>query len=179
MITLIGISGKKQSGKDYVADLFMKLNGPAGMKHAFATEVKKEVAAALGITVEQIYQNKALYRPILQWWGTEWRRNNFGDDYWIKKWEAAYRTARKLSKALIIAPDVRFPNEYATIKAHDGLLIRVVPVNQPMTAEPDYHPSETSLDNYMFDYTITNDFTDYAATLEQVKKILRKESHEP
>lgn len=55
-----------------------------------------------------------------------------------------------------IITDVRYPNEASIIKEKGGILIRirrngVVPINS--------HISETALDDWDFDYRITNDFS--------------------
>lgn len=51
--------------------------------------------------------------------------------------------------------DLRFPNEYYSIKKRNGILIRI---NRPDVCYNN-HPSETSLDNFQFDYVINNDGT--------------------
>ena len=57
--------------------------------------------------------------------------------------------------------DMRFPNEYDIIKSKGGILIRI---NRPGVPQND-HPSETSLDNFKFDYVIDNN-----GTLEDFEK---------
>jgi hypothetical protein len=69
-----------------------------------------------------------------------------------------------------IITDLRFPNEYEAIKSREGITIRVV---RPGINLLD-HPSETSLDNAEFDYTIVNDSTIEDLVIK-VKEILVKE----
>lgn len=75
--------------------------------------------------------------------------------------------------------DTRFPNEYEWVKASGGVTIRVkrdAPVNvvettlTPSSRDPN-HPSETALDNYVFDYVIDNNGS-LEETQQQVEKIL-------
>lgn len=86
-----------------------------------------------------------------------------------------------------IITDTRFPNEAKSIKDIDGIIIRVErpPVKwiDPKEWEAhtgqkvkEYipHPSETALDNYNFDYTISNNGT-IEELIEKVKLILIKE----
>lgn len=170
---LIAFSGKKGHGKDYCSKLFVEFMGGAYIRLAFADGMKKEIANALDIKVAEIDKDKILFRPVMQWWGTEWRRGKFGDDYWVNKWGSAYEYVRDHSGSnmLVVVPDVRFPNEAKEIVKQGGLLIRVIGVNMP--GEPvDSHTSETALDGYKFDHVIKNDFGDYAATVTQVRKIV-------
>ena len=152
---LIGITGYKQSGKDTLAREIMYRMAPRfSVRHSFADALKREVADALGISVDEIERNKALFRPILQWWGTDWRRNMFGANYWINKWEERLLKLQELHRpAVIIATDVRFENEAEAIRKHDGIIIRVV---RPGVVS-DGHASETEMDKIAVNCTILND----------------------
>ena len=60
----------------------------------------------------------------------------------------------------ILIPDTRFPNEIEVLKAH-GFDVSTVRVNRSnyeskLTEEQLKHPSETSLDNWDFDFYINN-----------------------
>lgn len=83
-----------------------------------------------------------------------------------------------------IITDLRFPNELEAIEDRGGITIRV---NRKISKEEDVnqsllgamsnykeHPSETSLDNAEFDYTINNNGT-IEDLIEKVKEILIKE----
>lgn len=93
------------------------------------------------------------HRALLQWWGSEYRRNNFGENYWVER-AAARLAAEKPEIALFT--DMRFPNEMAFIKEY-GLAIKV---QRPGLASPNAHISEEALahvpDNE-WDAIITND----------------------
>ena len=69
-----------------------------------------------------------------------------------------------------IITDLRFPNEIEAIVERKGITIRV---NRPGISLLD-HPSETSLDNAEFDYTIVNDSTIEDLVIK-VREILVKE----
>ena len=161
---IIGISGKKQSGKSLVATLLAKRLGNCIVVN-FADAVKEEVARACNTTLAEVEKNKPFYRKLLQCWGTDYRRQQ-NDDYWIEKWgkKVSYiMDNRPLTN--IIAADVRFLNEIGCIEASGGLVIRVVRPSLP----PDFHVSETELDNYPFDLVIENN-----GTIEQLEEQIKK-----
>lgn len=150
-MTLIGISGKKRSGKDTVASILRsQYKGTSGV-YGFATELKKEVSRACGVSAEYMDTYKEQFRPVYQWWGTEFRRKLFGEDYWIKKMAQALDSMSNLG--LVIVPDVRFRNEYDFIKQRGGRIIRTERASLVL----DSHASETSLDDVVFDYVVRND----------------------
>ena len=149
---LIGISGKKQSGKDEVCKMISELAVQPVQRLAFADALKEEVAKACGVTVAHIELNKTQFRPVLQWWGTDFRRAS-NDKYWLDEW--VKRGVNRPSDTILVAPDVRFKNEADLVRWLGGILIRV----ERKTTQHDSHLSETALDEYKFDYTITNDST--------------------
>jgi hypothetical protein len=104
-------------------------------------------------------EKKEQYRLLMQWWGTEYRRKMFGDDYWVQQlhktvsaWEPGPNDS---SKIIVLVPDVRFENEARYIQDSGGYLIRVLRPDLPPAADP--HPSETALDVWPhFDQVIVN-----------------------
>lgn len=153
---LIGISGKKKSGKDTLCTSIKLHTRYSVRRVGFADGLKHEVCAALKITREELERDKDLYRVLLQWWGTEYRRNKFGEDYWV------IQTAREIIAAgnqnidIVIVPDVRFKNEYDCIKNAGGIMVKVTRDGLP----EDNHASETQLDKFQFDYTFNNTTVD-------------------
>ena len=84
---------------------------------------------------------------LLQWWGTDFRRNRFGQDYWVNRLSERYGREHP---ARLVIPDTRFSNEAAWIRAMDGRMWRVdrdKPVGGHGNRDPN-HPSETSLDGW-------------------------------
>lgn len=86
---------------------------------------------------------KEQFRLILQWWGTEFRRQMFTDSYWRDKLATKIRTLK--ADQIAVVTDVRFPDEADQIKEMGGILVRV---NRPGMDVKSGHPSETALDNY-------------------------------
>ena len=69
-----------------------------------------------------------------------------------------------------VITDVRFPNEADAIKKEEGILIRV---NRLDVGPVNSHESETSLDDWGFDYIIDNDST-LVSLKRKVKEILNE-----
>ena len=101
---VIGIAGKARSGKDTVAGALVNELCTRGEKvhiHSLAMNLKQQCADALHIDIDVFYASKykELFRPLLQWWGTDYRRNEslnelhqryhlnggpeHSNDYWI------------------------------------------------------------------------------------------------
>lgn len=97
-------------------------------------------------------------RTILQHIGTEVVRKR-EPDFWINIVEEFINVFQEDFDVFII-PDCRFPNEINFLKQfnYDVLTVRVIRLNHEnkLTLEQRKHPSETSLDNYNFDYEIVS-----------------------
>lgn len=169
---IIGISGKKKSGKDTIANIICAMNDGVNIKYAFATELKKEVAHACNCSVTFIDTNKDLFRPILQWWGTEYRRNLFGRDYWIRKMRAALEHMKENGVNLVVIPDVRFENEFEFIKYELKAPVYRVERISNFTNGYDIHPSEIALDGETFDFVVQNNGT-INQLIDEVKRTVK------
>lgn len=161
---VIGISGKKRSGKDTTARALKKIL-PNAIICYFADTLKQITALALGLPLDHFYDDfnkEYLYeiapnvkisgRELLQKIGTEMFRNNLHTDFWV------YTLMRKIKELpdeiqYVIIPDVRFPNEYEAIINNGGYVIRVI---RPGHESLDNHPSEIALDNHSFHAQIYN-----------------------
>ena len=155
MIRFIGLTGKMASGKDTVFRIAAGISRRQIWRRAFGDSVKNEVAQACEVTIDRINKSKGLYRPILQWWGTEFRRGLRGEDYWIRKMRTELEGLKDREKdGLVIVTDVRFPNEADLVKSLGGRVVRVVRTGDAgLTAE---HISETAMDGYPCDSSILN-----------------------
>jgi uncharacterized membrane protein len=157
---LIGISGKKNSGKDKTFEYLHEIY-PLATNVKFAGRLKEIVAVLADVNVSNCYarEEKETMR-ILHLGGRTLReiqqdigmafRQMYGEDVWVN---IALRNRPKYA----IVTDVRFPNEAAAIREAGGILIRV---NRPMKREEKEHESETALDDYaQFDHVIENNGT--------------------
>lgn len=176
MSNLIGLAGFKESGKDAVAAL-LKMVGYT--RFAFADEVRREVVNSfvdgyeVPLMPDHIWQawltcanadligDDMIYtkpmpvwgRQVLQWWGSEYRREQ-DSQYWVDK---INNTICGLDLPAVIS-DVRFLNEASWIKKATldsktiGLLWRV----ERPGCKSDGHVSETELLDIPVDYVIHN-----------------------
>jgi len=87
------------------------------------------------------------YRPLMQLWGTEYRRAQ-DEAYWTKKLQERVQS----TEGLIVIDDVRFKDEAEMIEDLGGTLIRAVRGHSASK-----HPSETELDDFnRFSWMIQN-----------------------
>ena len=169
---LIGISGKKGSGKNTVANMIDTLrsfdfDGHLIEYKSFADPLKRMICELTGCKMTQFLTQKGkdtlspirkptggfyTYRELLQLQGTEFGRNIIGPDIWVDALFAGWNQNEDW-----VITDVRFPNEVEAIEDRGGIAIRVV---RPGIDSTDTHESETALDNYQFDYTIINECID-------------------
>ena len=153
---LIGISGKKRSGKNTVGAMvveWLNEHGFDAAQVAFADQLKDEVAEATGVNRRMQEMDKERWRPILQWWGVEFRRHYFGQDYWVSKMT---QKLLAMDEDVAVVTDVRFRDEADFIRASGGFVVRV----ERETGLQDGHSSETDLDGYSgFQTTLSNDGT--------------------
>lgn len=96
------------------------------------------------------------HSQLLQWWGTEYRRNNYGYDYWVNK---VIEQIKKENPDIALITDTRFVNEADAVKKLGGYTVNVTRLNAdgtPFVApdRPADHPSETNLDNYNWDFKL-------------------------
>lgn len=108
-------------------------------------------------------------RRILQWWGTEYRREQDAD-YWTKAW-ADKVEQNNLETTHILVDDIRFMNELDTLKAEGGLIVKI---ERPGFSGAGNHASETSLDDYStWDKVIDNDGT-LQEFLDKISKLTKQ-----
>lgn len=89
------------------------------------------------------------FRYLCQTIGTEWGRNMIDNDLWVN-----LLVRNPNLPDLLVIDDVRFPNEFAAIRAEGGQVWRVTrPSGVIVTA----HGSEGLLDGHAFDEEIVND----------------------
>jgi hypothetical protein len=163
--TLIGISGKKRSGKDTAAMyLRSQIGGDDSKTMYWATPLKKLSAEMLGLSPYHFFADinkEAKYeiasgvfmtgRKFLQVFGTDCVRNIIHTDFWVFQ---GMNEMQARPESIILIPDTRFPNEYEAIRKANGYIIRIERNLPP--APGDDHPSETALDDYGFDLVVTN-----------------------
>lgn len=173
-----GISGKAETGKDYIYNNFFKKIG--FYNFSLAWHLKINVVGKGLATHEEVFVTKPPHvRKILQEEGTERGRLVYGENLWTSismEWMTLLNESWGVNNFFV--PDVRFHNEAEFIKSNGGVLLRVhAPQranNSKLNEEARKHPSEIDLDNYEgFDYIINNDYTD--DVYSQMMNIFHKE----
>lgn len=153
---LILLVGQKQSGKDTVYKLLAE-QCKIVHRFALADELKQEVARKFFVHTDEIAANKELWRPMLQWYGTEYRQQIMGEKfYWCDK-VAEQLEARLPDGHVGVITDVRFPHEVEYFQ--DRAAVYVVKVEREALVQKDKHPSETLQTGIVPDYTIYNSYS--------------------
>lgn len=170
---IIGLVGTAGAGKDTFFRA-LDLVGVACHRFAFADALKLEVADLLNVSVNTIEADKPRYRGLLQWWGTEWRRGGWGEEYWLD------RLAEQIDgydpKRLAVITDVRFENEVEFVRSRGGNIIRIHRVEtggDGLTHAAIAHASEQTLRGYTADLTVTNPGDDFGAFLPVVAAVAK------
>lgn len=149
---LLGLSGKRRSGKTLLANI---LASDFGYIHLSLAKVLKEEVRELyglsqletdGIYKEQVNLTyKKTPRQIMIEHGL--MRRNTEPNYWIKRLRQQILDTKQAQLRKFVISDIRFPNEADWIKNHHGYLVRLERAIE-LTGNPINDPSETSLDNY-------------------------------
>jgi hypothetical protein len=157
---LLAFGHKARQGKDTAGkglfDYYDK-------KRQLALRHGLRVVSAVGIYrfAEALYEEARQFHgmtekdaPLLQRVGSQRRAED--SEYWVKK--VFEKIAYDLPQIAIIT-DLRYQNEAAAVKAHNGYTIKVERLNEDgtpyfATDRPANHSSEIDLDSYNFDYYI-------------------------
>lgn len=156
---IIGLIGKKQSGKDSIFNCLFTLWNERRInlrpyRLAFADEVYKEVAAEKGIEVAKLRElrnTEPEIRKALQEHGSNKRK--LDPFYWISKLVPLADDSK-----LQIITDCRFKNEAEWIIMRGGKLCRVR--REISDSSDDNHESEKELEGIRsYSYIINNDYS--------------------
>lgn len=171
-VCAIGLTGSARSGKDLVAMALHEHIWQYGEERVavhvapLADNVKWECAQATGLQRHLFDdpKHKEVLRPLLQWWGTEFRRNpRLGGHpgYWIDGLMARIERAKTNleddhNHLVVIVPDVRFENEAEAIHGMDGQVVAIRALNANTTPHAG-HSSEQGLPDHCIDASYYND----------------------
>lgn len=186
-MNLIGLTGRKGSGKDTVAQIIAEMTPIR--HHSFARKMKESVCQLFGIDMAFLEEAKNDYdiqvevckrddsgvahvfssmsfRFMLQRYGTESHRDVFGSDFWMD--QALPLTGEVLHPTFLnIFTDVRFENEAQRVRGLGGKIFEVV--GPP--SDEDWHSSETPLPRDLVDGYIDN--TVWSGTLTRLEDQVR------
>ena len=168
---LIGLTGKKRSGKDTVYQIINSIssNDPDMIvkRIAFADKVKEAASIILNISPAYLELHKdnsnliiklergdlwldLSLRNIIQRIGTEVGRDLFGKNFWI---DQVLPLDFDHSNQLVIVTDVRFENEAQRVIDLGGVIWEV---QRPDNNYKDDHSSEAGIDKEYINHIIVN-----------------------
>lgn len=163
--TILGISGKKQSGKDSVASFLVRnckelFGHNLAVRIGFADSLKTLVMQHFGATAGQVYGSEEAKQEILSC-GLTVRQTlqkvgtvlaEIDTTVWVRAAMACIKFYVERDHVVVV-PDVRFPKEVHAIHALGGKIIRLTRNDDGS----DQHVSETALDSFFgFDHTLNN-----------------------
>lgn len=166
MTKLVGIYGYARSGKDTIGEHLTK--NFKYRRYAFADPLKEAASIAFGIPLDHFY-NPEYKETINEFWGfspryiaqvfgTECMRQQFRDDFWIKRAEGSWLACQNENTHVgMVVTDVRFDNELKWIKSEGGILIKIT--RPGVEGVVGVHASEQFFDDDLFDHVIANDDT--------------------
>ena len=188
-MNLIGITGLKTSGKDTTYEAIRTLTGGQAVRRAFADNLKRIGALALGLEFDQMERFKEIGQLDIGGLPPQWpagstvsgrqylqnlgvgAREVFGLNFWVDqvlpidkaRRELIWRDPKtnELPKWAVVT-DVRFPNEAHRVLDLGGEVWEVVRPG----LESDGHASEIPLPRYLVTRTLNNNSTIHDLTLE-------------
>lgn len=174
---LIGLVGKKGSGKDTAADFLVN-------KYQFE---KKAFADPLKLVVQHLFllEKDDLHDPVkkekvdsrwglsprqmMQMVGTDMVRTSLGEDFWLK--HMGFSFASSSSRHLVVS-DVRFENEAQWVRHNLGVLIRIH--SKEITPPLDTHVSENEMEQIEVDLVLYNNKSEGKETFyNQIDNLLQ------
>lgn len=154
MKKVILFSGKAEAGKTMAANYALNELMYLGYRAAiipYAAYVKDTARLLFGWDGQKNVEG----RQLLQWWGTDEVRNR-DPDFWVETVQRLVYVSKDIFDYIII-DDCRFPNEIDSWDETPHISVRIERpghINH-LTSEQKNHISETALDDYKFDVTIS------------------------
>jgi hypothetical protein len=180
MFLLIGLHGKKRSGKDLAASQLYGFSSEEKGSIAFAEPIKLGCMEMFGLSYSQVFgDEKEIIDPrygktpreILQWMGTEVIRDQFHKDHWLNlAREKIESFMNKHPKGLLFLTDVRYDNEAELIKSFGGRMIEIR--RNQANENKDSHASEQGVSTRFIDAVIENHTNDPDDLFESMENVL-------
>jgi hypothetical protein len=168
-VMIVGIAGAAGAGKSTLARHLVSEHGFQRVK--FAETLKdmfRVVLYDLGLSETQATEaieggTKEIAFPQLsgktprhamQTLGTEWGRNQMGENFWVGIAEARINALLRDGVTRIVIDDVRFDNELSLIRSYpNGCVLRVTRGEESMPRKGAQHASEAGIDWNAVGYT--------------------------
>lgn len=172
--SLLGLMGRKQSGKDTVAEHLVEEYG--FVRYAFADPIKKACQEAFGFNWEQSWgKDKEVVDPrwgitprkVFQIFGTELFQYelpkhapelaDIGRTFWAYRFALWYEEQiSKVPELKVVITDVRFPFEADLVNKLGGIIVKIT---RPNLTNTDMHASEQEMESIQYKYAIENNGT--------------------
>lgn len=107
----------------------------------------------IGASLRKEFEAPRPPRQIMQWWGTEYRRQFYGQNYWTRKLKARVHIQQEGNQWRHVISDVRFDNEADAIRAMGGVIWQI---KRPDLKHDTSHCSETDGSQFAPDLVIHN-----------------------
>lgn len=142
MVSKIALCGPMLSGKSTVA---ATLEARGLTRIALADALKDDCRDLLNdwlrrhgeaeISAERFDAEKAVFRPFLQWFGTDFARRWRGNDrHWVDRFLVAVDGVIAAGGRGVVCDDVRFPNEADALRSEGFLIVRIARPEAERTA---------------------------------------------
>jgi hypothetical protein len=178
---IIGLTGLAGSGKSTVA---MILEDEFGYERIPFAEPIKKMARAFGLSHQEMSTDKEKPsellcgrspRQFMQWLGTDLGRNMIGKDVWTRAWKRSVDNIEidTFGPLLIVADDVRFPDEAEMIRSMGGKIIRVLRDGAGSTSGAE-HESERHFIEYDLAIWNDGDIHELTVKVQQAIRVLER-----
>ena len=172
---VVGLCGRKGVGKNAVARL---MTAAYGFKEvSFAYHLRLELLARfpeLSMVDLTSLSTKEIYRPLMQWYGTEFRRHQ-DPNYWIDKLRPEVEQHLSEGTSVIIT-DVRFANELDFVHSFNGTTMLIEGDKSPHV---DMHQSEEAFGRNAVIHTVFNSRFNPSNTALRIDTIMRNKNYTP
>jgi hypothetical protein len=175
-VMIVGIAGAAGAGKSALAKHLMAEHGFHRVKftetlkdmlrvvlHDLGLSETQATEAIEGNTKEIAFPQLAGKTPrhAMQTLGTEWGRNQMGENFWVGIAEARINALLRDGVTRIVIDDLRFDNEMSLIRSYPGgRVLRITRGEESMPRKGSVHVSETGIDWNVASYTkLRNDHT--------------------
>jgi dephospho-CoA kinase len=177
---VIGIIGKKESGKTTISNMLGQCLGKKIKELAFGDSLKEMLILANMVTPEEVFLKKTKFsRWLMQKVGTNILREQIDPNFLVNKMRIKLDAIQKENpNAIVIVHDVRFLNEAKLITDMKGILIRItrpIPKWKQLFHwffKKDLHRSETEQDQIETSNVILNE-----GSLEDLWNLAQKTSN--
>lgn len=173
---ILGLGNRARHGKDTageaIVSYYERHNDSLYKKYGIGKRTHAKLYKFAGALYQECRELHGMTEKdpvLLQRVGMERRVED--ENYWVKQIDAQLKADAATVDVAIIT-DVRFLNETAYVKANGGATINVSRLNLDGTpyvdpSRPADHPSETELDDYLWDYRIVA-YSGEVALIEQL-----------